>query len=81
MVLYSLIVHLMVQSGYSLKNTCSTISDMRGWFTKSERATIVHHYPPPLPICDRACENQPCERKKIAYFFQLYSVITYHPFV
>ena len=36
----------MVLCGYSLKWTlCSTISDTRGWFTKSERATVVHHYP------------------------------------
>ena len=31
--------------------------------------------------CDRAYENQPCERIKIAYFFQVCSVITYNPFV
>ena len=32
-------------------------------------------------ICDRACENQPCECKKIADFFHLYSIITYELFV
>ena len=31
--------------------------------------------------CDRACKNQPCERKKIADFFCLCSIITYQLFV
>ena len=31
---------------------CSTISDMRGWFTKSERADFVHHCPLPLLTCE-----------------------------
>ena len=35
----------------------------------------------PQHICDWAYENQPCERIKIAYFFQLCSVITHIPFV
>ena len=30
--------------------------------------------------CDQACKNQPCEHIKIAYFFQLCSVITYNLF-
>ena len=32
-------------------------------------------------VCERACENQPCEHIKIAYFFQLCSVITCISFV
>ena len=32
-------------------------------------------------ICDRACENQPCEHKKIADFFRLCSIITYELFL
>ena len=31
--------------------------------------------------CDRACNNQPCERKNIADFFCLCSIITYKLFV
>ena len=31
-------------------------------------------------ICDQACENQPCERKKIADFF-LCSIINYELFI
>ena len=45
--------HLMVLHGHSLKWTlCSTISDMRGWFTESKRATVVHHHPAPLLTCE-----------------------------
>ena len=25
---------------------------MRGWFTESEGATIIHHFPPPLLTCE-----------------------------
>ena len=32
-------------------------------------------------ICDWACENQPCECKKIANFFRFCSVITYKLFI
>ena len=32
-------------------------------------------------ICDRACENQPCEHKKIADCFRLCSIITYELFI
>ena len=48
MVLYSLIVHLMVLHMW-LFVKMYTLLTMRGWFTESERATIVHNYPPPLP--------------------------------
>ena len=34
-----------------------------------------------LYIGDQACENQPCERIQIAYFFHLCSVIAYNQFV
>ena len=32
-------------------------------------------------ISDQACENQPCEHKKIADFYRLCSIITYELFV
>ena len=31
--------------------------------------------------CDRVCKKQPCEHIKIAYFFQLCSIIIYNLFV
>ena len=34
-----------------------------------------------MHICDQACENQPCEHKKIPDFFHLRSIITYELFV
>ena len=43
--------------------------------------TFTYNIQETLCICDRACENQPCEHIKIACFFQLCSVVTYKSFV
>ena len=43
----------------------NTMFTKRGWFAKSERVAIVHHYPPSLPACELHRSNYRVNSQKL----------------